>query len=167
MAFKGILFTAWAFIHNSYKNGYMRQFVRLYGVLCRSVKLGRRCVLPRRVVWLLKGFCSAVGISSAGLIKAGLRSLCGLRWRVLGLGRCDPGICCRFNSVCCRRRCRGSCCRSWEFRSVVALSDDLLRVLGPFFCFDIRPAFLGVSLPVWPCFCFSGVMLTCEFWQDF
>ena len=32
-----------------------------------------------------------------------------------------------------------------------ALSDDLLRVLGPFFCFDVRAAFLGASLLVWPC----------------
>jgi hypothetical protein len=46
---------------------------------------------------------------------------------------------------------------------VAALSDDLLRVLGSLFCFDIRPAFLGVSLPVLPCFIFFGVMSTCEF----
>ena len=31
-----------------------------------------------------------------------------------------------------------------SFRGVVALSDDLLLVLGPFFCLEIWPAFLGV-----------------------
>ena len=38
-------------------------------------------VWSRRVVWLLKGFCSAVGISSDGSIKAGLRAV----WRLLVL----------------------------------------------------------------------------------
>lgn len=46
--------------------------------------------------------------------------------------------------VFCRRRCRGSCCRSWEFCSVEALSDDLPRALGPVFCWEMWPAFLGV-----------------------
>lgn len=50
----------------------------------------------------------------------------------------------QFNSVCGRRRCRGSCCHFWKFCGVSALSDDLPRVLGPFFCWEIWPAFLGV-----------------------
>lgn len=29
---------------------------------------------------------------------------------------------------------------------MVAVSDDLPRVLGPFFCWEIWPAFLGLSL---------------------
>jgi hypothetical protein len=79
MAFKDVLIVIWAFIRFQLNNGSAGLFRGLCGVLCRSVKLGRRCVLPRRVVRLLKGFCSAVGISSAVLIKAGLRPLCGLR----------------------------------------------------------------------------------------
>lgn len=66
------------------------------------------CVWPRRVVWLLKGFCSAVGISSAGSIKAGLRAV----WRLLVL-------CSRPRSV-----------RSWKFCNLTLCAVGVAAVVA-------------------------------------
>ena len=57
MAFKGVLFTTCAFIRNSHKNGSMRQFRRLCGVLCGSVL----CVHAVSVPAILGALCGVLG----------------------------------------------------------------------------------------------------------
>ena len=57
MAFKDVLIVIWAFIHNSYNNGSMRQFGRFWGVLCGPVL----CVHAVSVPAILGALCGVLG----------------------------------------------------------------------------------------------------------
>ena len=79
------------------------------GLLWPSAMLVRRSLYSLGALYgLLKGFCSAVGISSAGSIKAGLRS----SWRVLW-------VCSRPRSV-----------RSWKFCNLTLCAVGVAAVVA-------------------------------------